>query len=201
MTRLSRIGRVRLLILGVTAIIHLALIFFFRFGARIVDAGSGMSSSSAPNVMKLTDVTEYVPPSPVKAPVTSDESETETVAENMLESDEAEKNGASSGSEIEYMPQYKISNPPIFSESEIRKALVYPVIAQKSGIEGLVHLELFIDRDGNVRKVTVLKEEPSDRGFGDAAVNAFKNLKAQPAEANGVKVAVRYRYPVRFTLR
>ena len=197
---MSKISRVRIVILAVTALIHIGLILFFHIGTRIVDAG-GISSSNAPNVMKLTDVTEYVPPALIKAKAASEDSKTEAVAENILESDDAEESADSGGSEIEYMSQHKISNPPVFSESEIRKALVYPVIAQKSGIEGSVYLELFIDKNGNVRKITVLKEEPLDRGFGDAAANAFRGLKAQPAEANGVKVAVRYRYPVRFTLR
>jgi protein TonB len=33
------------------------------------------------------------------------------------------------------------------------------------------------------------------------AVNAFKGIQAIPAEANGTQVGVRYRYPIRFTIR
>jgi protein TonB len=47
----------------------------------------------------------------------------------------------------------------------------------------------------------VLKETPPDKGFGAAAVAAFKGIKGAPAEANGKPVAVRYRYPVRFELK
>jgi protein TonB len=65
----------------------------------------------------------------------------------------------------------------------------------------MVYLELFVDKDGLVRNITILKEDPSGRGFGEAAVKAFQGLKGVPAQANGATVAVRYRYPVRFSIR
>jgi protein TonB len=38
------------------------------------------------------------------------------------------------------------------------------------------------------------------RGFGEAAVTAFQNLRGEPAYINGLAVGVRYRYPVRFRM-
>jgi protein TonB len=96
--------------------------------------------------------------------------------------------------------QNKISKLPVFSEGAIKKVLTYPTIAQRSGIEGSVILELFIDREGVVQRVFILKETPPDRGFGEAAAKAFQGQRCIPAEANGIPVAVRYRYPVRFAL-
>jgi protein TonB len=96
---------------------------------------------------------------------------------------------------------HRISVTPSFSEEEIRRRLIYPPIAQRSGLEGMVYLELFIDPQGNVLRIIILKEEPQGRGFGEAAVRAFQGLHGTPAEANGTPVAVRYRYPVRFRLR
>jgi protein TonB len=87
-------------------------------------------------------------------------------------------------------------------EDQIARNTVYPPIAQRSGIEGRVILELFIDRHGVIRDISILQETPLNRGFGEAAVNAFRGISAaKPAEANGVPVATRYRYPFRFTLR
>ncbi len=42
-----------------------------------------------------------------------------------------------------------------------------------------------------------------DSGFGFAqpAVNALEGLHTVPAEGNGQPVAVRFRYPIRFTLK
>jgi protein TonB len=94
-----------------------------------------------------------------------------------------------------------VSHLPRFSEEELKRRVVYPPIAQRSEIEGTVYLEVFVDREGFVRSVTILKEDPSGRGFGEAAQKAFIGLKGSPALANGEEVAVRYRYPVRFTLR
>jgi protein TonB len=100
-----------------------------------------------------------------------------------------------------YLPMHKISFAPVFAEADILKALAYPPIAQRSGIEGMVHLELFIDRQGRVQRVVVLKENPENHGFGEAAAKAFRGRACLPAQANGMAVAVRYRYPVRFRLR
>lgn len=100
-----------------------------------------------------------------------------------------------------YLPQNQVSVMPFFNDRDIRSRLVYPPIALRSGIEGTVYLELYIDSDGNVRRVEILKEDPTGRGFGEAAANAFTGLRGKPAEANGKLVAVRYRYPVRFKMQ
>jgi protein TonB len=138
----------------------------------------------------------------------------ETIAENMIETDEVPEDqtlapplsivtpaAPNQGDGEEYLSMGKISVAPEFSERDIRRNLVYPPIARRSGIEGLVYLELFIDSRGQVQRINVLREEPADRGFGEAAAAAFRGLSCTPAEANGRAVAVRYRYPVRFRLR
>jgi protein TonB len=71
----------------------------------------------------------------------------------------------------------------------------------RSNIEGTVYLELFVDPQGVIRQISILKETPEGRGFGEAAVNAFKGIQGKPAESNGQIVAVRFRYPIRFTIR
>jgi protein TonB len=71
----------------------------------------------------------------------------------------------------------------------------------RAKIEGMVYLELFVDRRGEVRRITVLRENPENRGFAEAAVKAFEGIRGVPAQANGATVAVRYRYPVRFAIR
>jgi protein TonB len=94
-----------------------------------------------------------------------------------------------------------VSERPIFDEKAIISALVYPPIAQRSSIEGRVTLELFVDRNGLVQRITVLQETPPGRGFADAAVKAFQGRRGLPARANGEAVACRFRYPVNFVLR
>jgi protein TonB len=96
---------------------------------------------------------------------------------------------------------HRISVAPVFSESEIKERLVYPPIALRAKLEGMVYLELFVDHTGQIRQITILRETPENRGFGEAAIKAFQGLRGTPAEANGAAVAVRYRYPVRFAIR
>jgi protein TonB len=154
-------------------------------------------------VMKLTDIREAPPPPPEAPPVR----QSEAAAEHLIETEELSAPALNPAppsrpsAEPDYLPMHRISVTPSFSEEEIRRRLIYPSIAQRSGLEGMVYLELFIDPQGNVQRIIILKEEPQGRGFGEAAVRAFQGLRGSPAEANGVPVAVRYRYPVRFRLR
>jgi protein TonB len=181
--------------------IHVLLLFFlaFRFDRALPEPEPPLT------VMKLTDIREAPPPPPEALPVR----QSEGAAENLIETEElpvpASVPGAvptiRSAAEPDYLPMHRISIPPSFLEEEIRRRLVYPSIAQRSSLEGMVYLELFVDPQGNVRRITILKEEPEGRGFGEAAVKAFQGLRGSPAEANGVPVAVRFRYPVRFRLR
>ncbi|MDR2364125.1 MAG: TonB family protein [Spirochaetaceae bacterium] len=169
------------------------------------------------SVMKLVDIQEEIPlpppppPPPPETPPPAAENAVETIAENMTVVEEVpeEQILAAPGTmtapvpapEPEtYLAQNKISKVPVFSEGAIKKVLTYPPIAQRSGIEGSVILELFIDREGVVQRVIILRETPAGRGFGEAAAKAFQGQRCTPAESNGIPVAVRYRYPVRFTL-
>jgi protein TonB len=136
----------------------------------------------------------------------------EAIAETMIETDEepdqivvsgiiAPRQSAYGYGQEEYLPMHRVSVPPVFSEKEIKDRLVYPPIALRAKIEGMVYLELFVDRYGEIQRITVLRESPENRGFSEAAVKAFEGIRGSPAQANGAAVAVRYRYPVRFAIR
>jgi protein TonB len=193
----------RLLLFAVVALLHGLLIFFLAF--RI--SAAPQENIESARVMKLTDIEEEIPPPP---PPEEEEAIplVESLAETMIETDTPPpQNVAAAGVIVpvrptdEYLPMHLISRPPVFDEREIRAALVYPPIALRSGIEGRVILELFIDRSGLVQRITVLQENPPGRGFGEAAVRALQGRRGAPAQANGEPVSVRYRYPVRFTIR
>ncbi|MDR3145175.1 MAG: energy transducer TonB [Treponema sp.] len=211
-----QIGLTRLLIFLAVAGLHLIFILFFVI---TLDAGVTVPEQPAA-VMKLTDLAEEEPPPPPPPPPRPEEpreNAVETIAENMIETEEVPPEQIlvppasltvtappvqyAPPEQEEYLPMHRISNPPVFSERDILRALVYPPIPLRTGIEGMVYLELFIDREGAVKRITVLKEDPPDRGFGDAAAKAFEGIRCKPAEANGQAVAVRYRYPVRFKIR
>ena len=194
-------SRIRLICFVLVTVLHVLLIMFAAFRMEI----AARSEEPAAGVMKLVDIQE-APPPPQEPPPMPQSTTQEPIAQTMIEVDEEPVPAAAPyqppavTEQIQYLRQDQVSVIPILPEDEIIRATVYPLIAQRSNIEGIVYLELFIDHYGNVRNVQILREDPPNRGFGEAAVNAFRGIRGTPAQANGVPVAVRFRVPFRFRL-
>jgi len=74
----------------------------------------------------------------------------------------------------------------------------YPKSVIMLGVEGTVYLELWIDKEGNVRNVILAKSfYPT---LDKIAVENARNLKFSPAMQRDKPVAVRYSFPVHFKL-
>ncbi len=101
--------------------------------------------------------------------------------------------------EPEYLPQFKIDQVPTIPAKDILSRIVYPPLAAKQGLEAVVSLQLYIDDQGRIRKIDVLKDPGF--GFAQAAVKALEGVVTQPAQAQGKPVAVKFRYDVRFKLK
>jgi len=174
------------------AVIHLLVLFFLVFKTnRMIQ-----ETPENARIMKLTDFQE-APPEPDKPQV-------EAIAEKMIETDTAPDQhvlGAGVFLTENYLPMHQVSVAPKFEINAIMSDLVYPPIALRSGISGRVTLELFVDRTGVVQRVVIVKEDPPERGFGEAAVKVFTGRKGLPAYANGEAVSCRYRYPVTFKIK
>lgn len=102
-------------------------------------------------------------------------------------------------SEPDYRPLASGVTPPVVPAAEFQSRIRYPDRARRLAVQATVDLELSIDREGVVRRVVVVRDP--GYGFADAAVQALEGLVCQPALLGGEPVAVRYRFPVRFTLR
>lgn len=198
-----RVTLYRPAIFAIVAVLHVIIIVFVAFN---MDAAA-MPEDPGAGVMKLVDVQEDIPPPPEKLPDTPYTNTMDSIAETMIEAEIITPPiigyvppAGNAEPEIQYLRQFEISKVPEFPEAEIIRNTVYPPIAQRSNIEGMVYLELFIDRQGNIREVRIIRETPPERGFGQAAINAFRGIRAKPAEANGTPVAVRYRYNLNFKL-
>jgi protein TonB len=194
----------RLILVSVVAAIHLILIFFVAFTMSTISQEEFENA----RVMKVSDLAEAPPPPP--PPEEEDIPQVESVVENLIETDVAPvqtivAHGTLTSSATlswdDYLPMGKISEPPRFDEREIMSTLVYPPIALRSAIEGRVILELFVDKNGIIQRITILREDPADRGFGEAALKAFTGKRGAPAKANGEPVSARYRYPVSFKIK
>jgi protein TonB len=186
-----------ILFIGVAAL-HAALILFMVFKMNTTQQDLGELA----RVMKLADIEEQPPPPPEEElPMV------EAIAETMIETDTAPLQTVVAPGTLnvntwdDYLPQFKLSALPKFDEKEIASSIVYPPIAQRSGIEGRVILELYVDRNGLVQQIRIMQENPPDRGFGEAAIRAFSGKRAVPAMVNGEPVSCRYRWPVSFVLK
>jgi periplasmic protein TonB len=199
--------RVRLLIFFIVAVIHIVLIFFLSFSLKVDSQTQGENA----RMMKLTDLSEIEPEPPPPPPEEIQMPQVESIAETMIETEVVPEQVIVAPGTItasvapswdDYLPIHKVTDPPKFNEKELLADLVFPPIALRSGIEGRVILELFVDRNGHVQRILILREEPKDRGFGEAAVKVFTGRRGTPAyAANGEPVSARYRYPVSFKIK
>jgi protein TonB len=73
---------------------------------------------------------------------------------------------------------------------------VYPEIAQRAKIAGIVIIEATIGKDGSVRDAKVLRSQPF---LDQAALDAVKKWKFTPTLLNGVPVEVIMTVTVNFT--
>jgi len=178
-------------------LLHIGAFYFLNFSGKQEEVETVDFREA--EVFKLVDVQEFVPPPPepvVKKEVVTVSNQpkaSETVVETKEEVVVEQKQ-----EEIVYLPQHKISSVPIIPGREVLSRIVYPPMALKQGIEAVVYLELFIDSKGNIKKIKVLKDP--GHGFAQAAVKALEGVTCVPANANGKNCAVRFRYPVKFTL-
>lgn len=74
---------------------------------------------------------------------------------------------------------------------------VYPSLAARAGLEGLVVLEATIDCEGNVENVRTLRSVPP---LDDAAKEAVRQWKYEPTVIDGVAVPILMTVTVNFTL-
>jgi protein TonB len=203
----------RLLLFIAVAGIHVLLLVFLNFTVKTVI----QSTPENARIMRVTDFNEAPPPPPPPPPKAeeSDLHQVEAIAEVMIETEIVPPDQiiVAPGTIItpvviaepsfdDYFSQGKAAKLPVFNEDDIVASLVYPPIALRSNIEGRVILELFIDKNGFIKHITILQETPQDRGFGDAAVRAFTGKRAIPAMSeDNEPIYVRYRYPVTFRIK
>ncbi len=93
------------------------------------------------------------------------------------------------------VPVFRLTQAPRFLH---RADPVYPEAMRTQGISGIVKLEALIDKEGRVRKVSILKS--AGKAFDEAARRAILASSFYPAEVEKKPVAVLLRLPVRFEL-
>jgi protein TonB len=105
-----------------------------------------------------------------------------------------------SGEEVEPDIFVVVEEMPVLigGMERLRDLVVYPEIAVKAGMEGLVIVQFVVETDGRPTRIEVLK---SAGGLLDtAAVSAIRELEFIPGKQRGVPVRVKFSLPVRFNL-
>ena len=179
----------RLAIFAFALLVHVAAICLFSVRQK-EDEIETVDFSQA-DVFKLVDVQEYTKPEPESNEIVVQQPK---ASERVLETEKKVKDFDESA----FLPQHKISSVPVIPIREVLSKIEYPPMALRQGIEAVVYLELFIDSKGAIKNIKVLKDP--GHGFAEAAMAALKGIVCVPANANGKNVAVRYRYPIKFTL-
>lgn len=179
----------RLAVFALALLIHVAAILFFSVKQKEEEIETVDFSQA--DVFKLVDVQEYTKPEPESEEIIVQQPK---ASERVLETEKKVKDFDESA----FLPQHKISSVPVIPIREVLSKIEYPPMALRQGIEAVVYLELFIDSKGAIKNIKVLKDP--GHGFAEAAVAALKGIVCVPANANGKNVAVRYRYPIKFTL-
>ncbi|WP_084503040.1 energy transducer TonB [Desulfatirhabdium butyrativorans] len=75
----------------------------------------------------------------------------------------------------------------------------YPRMAKLEGLEGTVVLLLMLDKNGRIVDIEVISG--AGHGFDEAAIEAVRDSTFSPAQKNGIPVACKALFPVRFKLR
>lgn len=74
----------------------------------------------------------------------------------------------------------------------------YPEDARRLGLEGRVKMNIFIDENGYVSKVTIISSP--HKSLSAATIKALKETRFRPAKINGEPRAVTMRFAIKFKL-
>ena len=73
---------------------------------------------------------------------------------------------------------------------------IYPENDRQAGIEGIIYVQYFINKRGEVTEATVLKGIPNSESMDEAALEAIKKSKWVPAKQGDKEVGVWQTIPI-----
>jgi protein TonB len=88
---------------------------------------------------------------------------------------------------------------PVGGMAAIDKFIVYPAIAQQSGVHGKVYVLAYINEKGNVDDVKLVKGIGA--GCDEAVIAAIKKSKFIPGKIKGVNVKTKLTIPITFKMK
>jgi len=100
--------------------------------------------------------------------------------------------------EEEYLLTAEKMPAPVGGFEAIMKKIVYPDIAQRTKTEGKVYVLIYVNENGDVDDVKVVKG--IGMGCDDEAVKAIKKTKFTPGMDKGASVKVKFSLAIAFKL-
>jgi protein TonB len=114
----------------------------------------------------------------------------------LLKADDYKKQN--SVQEEQYVDFAETMPEPIGGLEAIYKNIKYPDMARKAGIQGRVYAIVFVNEEGEVEDVKVLKGIGG--GCDEAAIDGIKKSKFKPGSNGGIPVKVKLSIPIAFKL-
>lgn len=191
------------------AILIVAFKFFPNFDSDSAFAEGPQELFTVEDILQTKQ--ENLPPPPPKPPIpieapTDDVLDDIDIASTEIDFDavvEAPPPPKEEKKIVEEEPQYFVAveemPEPIGGIAAIQSKIVYPEIAKRAGVEGRVHVLAFVDENGNVTKVELIKGLGA--GLDEAAMNAVRQTKFKPGKQRGKNVKVQVAIPIVFRLQ
>lgn len=115
-----------------------------------------------------------------------------------IEMEEEEINETEIFTVVESMPEFPGGEAELYKY--LSKNIVYPTMAQESGVQGRVYVTFVVETDGSITDIKIL------RGIGggcdEEAVRVVRSMpRWNPGKQRGQPVRVQYNLPVRFVLQ
>jgi protein TonB len=177
-----------------SAVVQGSILFFIEFG----NAQAQMDKKFIPfTIMPQVQEMQEQKEAPVKKEIVESSENVEPTKEEPLNQQQiVNQNTMPNGDPYaNYLPFVRVDD--IAKEKTSLKP-EYPDLARNAGVEGLVVLEAYIDDNGVVAKVVLVK----GIGFGcdEAAIRKIKNTAFIPAKMGGQAISVRQRFTFEFKL-
>lgn len=99
----------------------------------------------------------------------------------------------------QYLPFAEVMPQPDGGIGSIYKHITYPEMARKAGIEGKVYALIYINENGGVDDVKILKSLGA--GCDEAAIAGIKSVKFTPGKNKGVPVKVKLSLAITFKIQ
>ncbi len=197
--------RVRWILIGTVASISLLFYAVPRFRSDTTEAAERFDELV--ETIDIPPTEQFQAPPPPSRPSIPVESEDEDIAEDITieETDledfnwDAPPPPPDAGPTVRFIP-YDEAPEPIGGYTAIQRNVRYPPIAQEAGIEGTVIVQAFVDDKGRVTETVILKGIPNT-GLDEAAVDAIRRTRFNPAKQRDRAVGVWISIPVNFRLK